>query len=512
MSRYVNKYKWIILSAIIFFGIIVRFYGINLPLLDSHQVRQTQTAMMARNLYEDNMNLFLTRLDVFGNNPGHIILEFPLMHSITASLYYLFGMHDVIGRLVSIAFSIGAMFLMYGLARYFLSHIGALAALALYAFSPMNIYFSRAFMPESSMMFFMVGSMYFILKWLDKQIFLWYLTAIIFAALAYLTKPTAILILTPILIAWLLKYSWRVFKRLDFWLYMFLTVTPFILWGAYANYFNSSISYCTFGYADSWLEIIRIRGTIKHWLGPHFYSFIGGSVIFLLLTPLGFVGAVRGALYAKKNNKRMILYSWLGAILIYFYGLAEPNSTHVYYHLHLLPLAAIFFGFAIEWLSSKRELLKEIFKKKVAIWIGTVLIALTLMCYGIGYFKYFNYMYSNRMPYVLEVSEIIKKHAPKNRFIIDNQNGLLVAVLSYYSNSKAQFFTISEKSIQELETLRAQGATTFVTMESDYGSSVQATEDHKDFWQYLNKNYKPLAITKHYHIFDLRIPLTKGNE
>jgi hypothetical protein len=121
-----------------------------------------------------------------------------------------------------------------------------------------------------------------------------------------------------------------------------------------------------------------------------------------------------------------------------------------------------------------------------------------------GYIEYFKYMYSNRMPYVLEVSEIIKKSAPEGRFIIDNESGLLTSVISYYSHSKAHPFNVSDSAIADLENLRALGATTFVTMETVYGSSIEETKRNKDFWDYLNEKYKPLAITEHYLIFDLR--------
>jgi len=505
------KYKWVFLAVIVILGIVLRMYGISLPLVDSHQIRQAQTAMMTRNLYEDGMNIFLTRLDIFGNVPGHIILEFPLMHCITALLYYLFGVQDVIGRLVSVAFSIGAMFLMYGLARYFLSRAGAFAALALYAFSPMNIYFSRAFMPESSMMFFMIGSVFFLLKWLNKQTLPLYLTAIIFAACTGLAKPTAGLIFIPLFTIWFLKYGWGLFRRSDFWLYILLTTMPLILWAAYANYFNSKIPYCTFGFADSWIDILKTRGVIKHWLSPRLYTFIGGSIILLLLTPLGFIGAATGILLSGANDKRKILYSWLLAIIIYFYVLAEPNSTHIYYHLPLLPLAVIFFGFTIEWIFKKHKFFKEALKRKSFVWLSVGLGFLVLLGYGIGFYKYFQYMYSDRMPYVLEISELINKNTPGNRFIIDNESGLLTSVISYYSHSKAQPFTVSNRAIAELEYLRSCGATTFVTMETAYGSNIQVTKEHKDFWHYLNKNYKPLAITEHYHIFDLRTTL-KGDK
>lgn len=113
---------------IILLGLTLRLYGINLPMVESHQVRQAQTAMMTRNLYEDHLDISHTRLDFFGNVPGYIIMEFPLMHGITALLYIFFGVHEFLGRLVSIAFSVGAMFLFYGLARQFLSVLGALSA------------------------------------------------------------------------------------------------------------------------------------------------------------------------------------------------------------------------------------------------------------------------------------------------------------------------------------------------------------------------------------------------
>jgi len=317
------KNEWAILAIIMLLGLVIRLYGINLPLVDSHQIRQAQTAMMARNLYEDNMDIFHTRLDFFGNQPGYIIMEFPLMHGITALLYYLFGVHEVIGRLVSVIFSIGAMFLMYGLARQFLTVIGALSALILYVFSPMNIFFSRAFMPESSMMFFMLGAVYFFLKWLKRQGLILYLTAIIFAAFACLIKPNAGLIFAPIFAAWFLKYKWKMFKSFYFWPYLLLTTMPIILWAAYAHYFNAKIPYCTFSFADSWLEVIRTRGIIGHWFSLRFYAFLGGSIVFLLLTPLGFIGTVAGIICAKENSQNKVLYVWLGAIIIYFYALAS---------------------------------------------------------------------------------------------------------------------------------------------------------------------------------------------
>lgn len=499
------KYKWPILIIIAFLGLAVRLYGINLPLVESHQIRQAQTAMMTRNLYEDKVDIFHTRLDFFGNVPGHIIMEFPLMHAITALLYYIFGVHEIIGRLVSVVFSVGAMFLMYALARQFLPAVSAFAALILYTFSPLNIFFSRAFMPESSMMFLIIGAIYFFLRWTEKQAPSSYILSIIFAALACLAKPTAALIFAPILTAWFLRYKTGVFKRFDFWIYMILTMAPLILWGVYANYFNSTKPYITAGFGGNWIELIRTRGMAEHWFDFKFYKFLGGSIIFLLLTPLGFLGMVAGIFCVKNIGQKRILSSWLGAIIAYFCVLAGANSGHVYYHLPLLPLGAILFGFAVEGVLGKRDLFNLMMKRRLFVCLRIGFIFLILTGYGIGYFKFFKYMYKNRMPYTLEVVKIIRENTPENRFIILNQPTAMPGVETYYSHSRSWYFTASETAIPELETLRSLGATTYVAIDTKYGSGVWQTKKNKVFWNYLNEKYKPVAITDHYLIFDLRV-------
>jgi 4-amino-4-deoxy-L-arabinose transferase-like glycosyltransferase len=498
------KREWFILMVIVLIGFAMRLYGINLPLVDSHQIRQAQTAMVARNLFQDNMNIFRTRLDFFGNVPGYIIMEFPLMHAISALLYYLFGVQEIIGRLVSVAFSIGAMLLMYGLARRFLSVKGAFAALALYALSPMNIYFSRAFMLESSMMFFMVGSVYFALKWLDKQSLGLYWVAVVFAAFNGLVKPTSVMVFIPIFTAWFLRQGKGLFRRSDFWVYLCLTFIPALLWAAYAYYFNKVHPCDNIGFGGNWLYLITARGFIDLWFALKFYKFLGGSIIFLLLTPLGFVGAIVGILRINSCIQRKVLFSWLAVIILYFYIFAGANSGHIYYHLPFLPLAAIFFGFAAEWIFSKGKFFRGKLKNKLFVLLSITLSILILFSYVAGYFLFFRYMYSDRMPYVLEVSEIIKKNAPKNRFLIDDEPGILMPVISYYSHSKTQFLVMGNAAVKDLEALRAEGATTFAAMETKYGNYINATKENKELWRYLNEECKPVAITDHYMVFDLR--------
>jgi len=506
-----QEHEKILLGLIVGLGLVVRLYGVTLPLMESHQIRQAQTAMMARNLHDDNMNVFRTRLDFFGNGSGYVLMEFPIMHGITALLYYLFGVHEIIGRLVSIGFSLGAMGFMYGLARQFLTRAGALAALALYAMSPSNIFFSRAFMPESSMMFFLIAAVYLALKWLDEEkrhIFVW---ATVCAALACLSKPTAGLIFAPIWTAWYLKHRWHALKRVDFWLYILFALGSFILWGVYANLINATNPDVPAGFGGSWLKIIIGRGNIfKHWISLDFYRFVGGSIILLILTPLGFIGSIIGIIKAKRVTERSILYVWLVAIVAYFYALAGANSGHIYYHLHLLPLAAIFFGIAVEWLLGKTDIIKLALARKSVTWPTLGLLLITIVAYGFGYYKFFAYMYDTelRMPYALEVAEIIKENTPSNRAILLNQPMAMPAVVTYYAQCKTWYFKTdsNEQAIADLEKLRARGATTYVAIDTMYGSGVRDTEEHAVFYEYLKRKYTPISLSEHYLIYDLSGP------
>ena len=112
-------------------------------------------------------------------------------------------------------------------------------------------------------------------------------------------------------------------------------------------------------------------------------------------------------------------------------------------------------------------------------------------------------MYSNRTPYVLEVSEIIKKNFPGNRFLIDAGSGLLTGMISYYSHSKSFPLPPIGSSVQEIENLRAKGATTYVAMETAYGNTIPLIKEKKELWAYLNEKCIPIAVNDHYVIFGL---------
>ena len=135
----IPTYVW----GVILFGVLLRCFNLTAPLLDGASWRETQTAMITRNLVQDGFDLLHPRIDWFGNNIAYLSLEFPLYNTIVGILYVLFGEYEIFGRLVSILFSAGAMILFYKLAKLLFNEkiaLYSLYSLLFYILCPLSIF------------------------------------------------------------------------------------------------------------------------------------------------------------------------------------------------------------------------------------------------------------------------------------------------------------------------------------------------------------------------------------
>src|SRR5436309_493932 len=89
---------------IIGWSLLVHVPGITSPLLDYHAHRQCQTASMARNYLRHGMNFLNPEVDTAGP-PARAGTEFPVYSYLLALLYIPFGMHEILGRLLSCLFA-----------------------------------------------------------------------------------------------------------------------------------------------------------------------------------------------------------------------------------------------------------------------------------------------------------------------------------------------------------------------------------------------------------------------
>ena len=220
---------------LLFLSVVIRLVNINMPILEGTATRQVQTAMIARNLYTNGFNLFYPQVDFLGPGPGYLVLEFPLLNFIAAVFYVLCGgVHEWIGRLISISFFAGSVIFLFSLIRRLFEERTALITIVIYSISPLGLIYSRAFMPDFEMIFFFIGALYFIYLWSvgDKDRFFWF--SAIFAMMAMLSKIQAFCICIPLLaMIWQRQHLSFLFKARS-WAYFLIVSIPVLLWYMHA--------------------------------------------------------------------------------------------------------------------------------------------------------------------------------------------------------------------------------------------------------------------------------------
>src|ERR1044071_8725973 len=113
----------LLLVFIVVLGASLRLLWIGSPLLDAHRWRQTDTAAIARNLYEGRFNVLYPQVD-WGGRDGYVESEFPLVPALAGGLYELFGPEDYVGRVVAMVFSTATIVAVFFLATELLGAAG----------------------------------------------------------------------------------------------------------------------------------------------------------------------------------------------------------------------------------------------------------------------------------------------------------------------------------------------------------------------------------------------------
>jgi hypothetical protein len=153
-SRITALLPWLFLAVC--FGISVHYttVGWNNALVDYWAFRETQTAISTRSLLENGFRIDYAT-PVLGA-PWSIPFEFPTYHFCVAALVKVSGMGlDSAGRCVSLIFGYGSFTLAALLvARASGSRAAGIYTAALALVSPVYLYGSRAFMIESTALFF----------------------------------------------------------------------------------------------------------------------------------------------------------------------------------------------------------------------------------------------------------------------------------------------------------------------------------------------------------------------
>ena len=335
------------LAVILLLGLALRLKGIHNPLLDHPGWRQGDTASIARNFALLRYNVFFPQTNYNGPPPNYVELELQIVPFMAATLYKLFGVHEIFGRLITIAFSLASVYVsaLFG-RRLFASGTAGLASALFFAIMPGSFYYGRTFTPDTTMVFFLIAALYAFTKLLvDDEVWTWRTLAGASAllALALLAKPVAAVALIPVIaMAVRRAIAGRTFAAPA--LVAAVVVPCAILW-AYDRFVSAHAEW-------HWASGI----TTKHVLPALYASLTSGHALHVKLTqfhqmldllahtmtgPVIAALAIAGFIFMPAATRsRTLLWAWLAGGLAYTYAVVTVERVDYYMYL-LLPLAAL---------------------------------------------------------------------------------------------------------------------------------------------------------------------------
>jgi hypothetical protein len=306
--------------------------------------RPADTASIAHNFYVGGMNIFLPQIDWGGAGPGYVEAELQILPWISAALYHVVGEHAWVGRLVSLAITLGGVAVFWALIKRLVPARTARWALIAYMVSPAVMTYGNAFMPDVTVLFFYLLTLLFFQRWLAQDRLVWLVSAAAAASLAALAKPTSLHVFL-ILLIWLLISARDRLRRPSLYVagVASLILPAAWLWYSHELYVQYGNTFGVISGGDSKF------GTIAIWTSSLFWT---GNITIEATLIYGIVGvpiALLGAWLAWKARGPVILAAGFPALIVFYFAVGRYSSElGPQYHIFSLPFAALLIGIGIE--------------------------------------------------------------------------------------------------------------------------------------------------------------------
>jgi hypothetical protein len=334
-------------GAILLIALLLRLKGIHDPILDHPGWRQGDTASIAKNFATLRYDIFYPQTNYDGPPPNYVELELQILPFVAATIYKAVGIHEIIGRIVSIAFSLGTVAILGYFGRWlFASEIAGAFAALVYAIEPGSFYYGRTFTPDTTMVFFMTAALFVIARLLiDRE--RWnrghVAGACALLTLAYLAKPVSLVALVPILA---LVVARALAGRTMQWgaIATLLLVPVALLYG----YDRFVASHAEWHWASGIVTLHVLPALRASFSNGHALllklKYFAVDLRMLVLTMLGPAIAVAGAVglffLPPSTRSRTLIWSWLTACTVYIYAVVTVERVDYYMYV-VLPLFAL---------------------------------------------------------------------------------------------------------------------------------------------------------------------------
>jgi 4-amino-4-deoxy-L-arabinose transferase-like glycosyltransferase len=433
------------------------------------------TAYVTQAMYEGPFNPFEPQVN-WGGADGRAESEFPLLPAIVAAIYKVAGPDVTWGRLTVVLFSVGAVLLTYLLARELQGHSAGLAAATLVAASPGAVFYGRAFMPDSVMMFFSLGALLGFVRYFANGSRRALVLGSIGLALTVLVKLPGVIVVAPILAAAWSVGRWKVLRDRAFLLAIVLPGLVSLAWyaHAYAIYLDTGLTFGVFGTTktypltvapDHWPTAFSKWSSWELLTSGDFYQTMLTRLYYLHLTPAGFALSAVGLVLCRRQAWRRIADAWLVAMLVFILAAGEGNMGHDYYQLPLVPIAAIYFA-CVAWPAFDADVLRRrvgagfLPQAAMAVVVGTVAV-LAFLNSGV-----LERHFRPQAPDVriLRAGQAIDRGTEDGTLmVVVDDYGVNSPMLLYFARSKGWSLDAETVSARVVSNLVSQGARYFAT-------------------------------------------------
>jgi hypothetical protein len=509
----VSRGKWLVFF-IVLAALVVRLIGIDQPFVDPWSWRQSDVAAIARNFLENGFYFARPQIDWAGNEPGYVGTEFPILSFVAALIYQGIGVHEWIGRIQGVFFFAAALPFFFLLLCRMFGEIAARWATFFYAFAPLSVVASRAFMPDVPSLSLAIVGIYFFLRWLEQDRFKWLLLSALLISLALLIKLPTALIGAPLLYLLMSgeKFSgqggalspaaagpikdggletaapWtRMFARWEIWFFAVVALVPSTVWYWHAHRVAEAFyPYHFFGGGG-----FRIMNAAWSWK-------IVQQTVFSSLTPVLFGFALVGAFLVPKGRFTRLFHWWFAAMVLFVFFVGWGNR-HQWYQLPLVPIAAAFAGCACQWAAN---FLRPSF-------FAPVPFVLMSGFFGLISYEYANPFYRPAAASLQKLGLELNEATAANALIIAATDG--DPTIFYYAHRKGWHFLgdgvydgnplDSAQIIANLEKLRSRGATHLVF----YAGTQWWLDYYSEFAAHLANTATLVEQTREFTIYKLDV-------
>lgn len=464
-----DKRKWITILIILSI-FLMRIPGINnAPPEVGDMWRQPDTESIASNFLNYEFNILKPQFNYDGPLPNYIQLEFQITTFIIAILYKVFGQHYFLARLVPIVFFMISVYYLYKISQKIYGIEIAWITIIIYGILPLNLFYSRAIMPESAALCFFNGAFYYFYIF-DSQSETFYsyyessrrtsslFLSAIFTALAISQKTPTIFIGLAFLFMSIEKYGLYFIKQAKLWIFAIISLFPpflYILYSGHIAEFKFVEGIGNKHILPKFLSAIFTPEAIDFYKANLAESF---TIIILVLGTIGLLTVILTSLSVipSKDKESPILY-WLIAMILEVIFIVSVIKFK-YYLIFLTPIISILAARALYLISSRFR------------YIGRVIVVIILIYTAYNSFI----MVKDQMvvrqdivdfgrvvdEYTKEGDLIVVGHFDPSRLSISNRQGWRANIglydhipkgveeqIQYYIENGADYFILDENGI-----------------------------------------------------------------